>query len=595
MADTLQPAAVIDRRLTVVLLGLPLHRLDAVQDLMDHPTFSQQFRKMARSMPDLERLISRIHAGRCKQSDFLKVLDAFDRISSGFSKLDDMAERFEGTSVKGLINTCPDLGGYMKNLRKMYTLVDEQILPTKGASQECDEAIDAVTLAEEALEQKLESYKKKTGCKALVFWHSAQGQKEIFHIQAPASGFSVPSNWTKTSGTKAFSRYVTPETLPLIRVAKEARETRKMAFAQFYGTLLAEFDKDRETWLKAVRIFAEMDCLLSLAKSSADMDEPKCRPKIVESDSAFIDFEQLRHPCMSLRTDFISNNVQLGKDVARQVLLTGPNTAGKSTLMRSTAMGIILCQLGCFVPATSAVISPVDRIATRMGAYDAIFSGRSTFAVEMDEAKKILTEAGPKSMTILDELGRGTATFDGQSLAEAILHQMATHTLPIGFFSTHYHMLTEAYLHPRPHPNVRCQHMATQVNDEKREVIPLYKLVDGVAESSFGTRECPSLIAWIVFSGWPWPPPCIDSAGHFSCPDVAHLAGVPDSIVTRAEAVSKEFFADLQSKLATRRRSKLPAIAQAGQCFSSISSCHFDHQTNHLMRREHTPQILPFS
>jgi DNA mismatch repair protein MSH6 len=88
------------------------------------------------------------------------------------------------------------------------------------------------------------------------------------------------------------------------------------------------------------------------------------------------------------------------------------------------------------------------------------------------------------------ELGRGTATFDGQSLAEAILHQLATHTLPIGFFSTHYHMLTEAYLYPEPHPNVRCQHMQTQVNDEKREVIPMYKLIDGVAESSFGTREC---------------------------------------------------------------------------------------------------------
>jgi len=124
------------------------------------------------------------------------------------------------------------------------------------------------------------------------------------------------------------------------------------------------------------RIFAEMDCLLSLAKSSADMDEPKVRPTIVESDSAYIDFEDLRHPCMSLRTDFIANNVKLGGDVARQVLLTGPSecetvkrqypraamftlwlfsdTAGKSTMMRSTAMGIILCQLGCFVPAVSA-------------------------------------------------------------------------------------------------------------------------------------------------------------------------------------------------------------------------------------------------
>ena len=101
----------------------------------------------------------------------------------------------------------------------------------------------------------------------------------------------------------------------------------------------------------------------------------------------------------------------------------------------------------------------------------------------------LATSVADNPILLLLELGRGTATFDGQSLAEAILHQLATHTLPIGFFSTHYHMLTEAYLHPEPHPNVRCQHMATQVNDEKREVIPMYKLIDGVAESSFGTRE----------------------------------------------------------------------------------------------------------
>jgi DNA mismatch repair protein MSH6 len=118
-------------------------------------------------------------------------------------------------------------------------------------------------------------------------------------------------------------------------------------------------------------------------------------------------------------------------------------------------------------------------------------------------------------------------------------------------------MLTEAYLYPEPHPNVRCQHMATQVNDEKREVIPMYKLIDGVAESSFGTRE---LLSCLVIS---------QSRRHAEriprfFTDVAHLAGVPDSIVTRAESVSKEFFADLQEKLARRRRSKLSSIAQAG-------------------------------
>lgn len=123
---------------------------------------------------------------------------------------------------------------------------------------------------------------------------------------------------------------------------------------------------------------AELDCLVSLAKASANMDEPKCRPTFIPSETAFIDFEELRHPSMCLRADFIANDVRLGSDstdssketTPRQVLLTGPNMAGKSTLLRMTAAGIIMAQMGCYVPARKAVLSPVDKIQTRMGAYD---------------------------------------------------------------------------------------------------------------------------------------------------------------------------------------------------------------------------------
>lgn len=117
---------------------------------------------------------------------------------------------------------------------------------------------------------------------------------------------------------------------------------------------------------------SELDCLVSLAKTSSSLDEPRCRPNFVESDSAFVDFEELRHPSMCLRSNFIPNNVQLGGpgDEERQILLTGPNMAGKSTLLRMTAAGIIMAQMGCYVPAAKATIAPVDRIQTRMGAYD---------------------------------------------------------------------------------------------------------------------------------------------------------------------------------------------------------------------------------
>ena len=118
------------------------------------------------------------------------------------------------------------------------------------------------------------------------------------------------------------------------------------------------------------RVVAELDCLVSLAKASADLDQPKCRPDFVQTEQAFVDFKDLRHPSMCLRSDFISNDVQLGGTQARMVLLTGPNMAGKSTLLRMTAAGVIMAQLGCYVPAARATIAPIDRIQTRMGAYD---------------------------------------------------------------------------------------------------------------------------------------------------------------------------------------------------------------------------------
>ena len=122
--------------------------------------------------------------------------------------------------------------------------------------------------------------------------------------------------------------------------------------------------------LTMYRVVAELDCLVSLAKASADLDEPKCRPQFVESEQAFVDFEDLRHPSMCLRSDFIPNDVQLGNTLPRTVLLTGPNMAGKSTLLRMTAAGVIMAQLGCYVPAAKARLVPIDKIQTRMGAYD---------------------------------------------------------------------------------------------------------------------------------------------------------------------------------------------------------------------------------
>ncbi|WRT63564.1 uncharacterized protein IL334_000469 [Kwoniella shivajii] len=537
------------KRLFHIWLSTPLRdakaindRLDAVDDILKERggarmDFSGRFSQICKGLPDLERLISRIHARSERESKFLEVIDNFKRLQAGFDEMRSLAEGFDSPSIGGLLRTAPDLTPYLAHMNSLYTVEKGektvQIMPQPGADEESDSAAATVN----QIVSRLDEYfievigslnlRKELRDKC-VYWHSAQGLKELYHIEVPAAT-KVPRNWIKTSGTKSVTRYHTPEILPMIREYQEAVEIQNATKREFYKRLMAEFDKDRAIWLQAVRVIAELDCLVSLAKSTQNMDDPKCRPEFIDSSSAFIDFEDLRHPSMCLRSDFISNNVQLGDTQARQVLLTGPNMAGKSTLLRMTAAGVIMAQLGCYVPASKARLSPVDRIQTRMGAYDNMFASASTFKVELDECAKILREAGPRSLVILDELGRGTSTYDGMAIAGAVLHHLATHTLPLGFFATHYGSLTDDFTY---HPNIRKMHMQTHVDDQLQQVVFLYKLIPGVAESSHGTH-------------------------------VAQMAGVPMEVVNRAQSVSDQFFAQFNAKLNTKRQSSLPLMAQA--------------------------------
>lgn len=238
-----------------------------------------------------------------------------------------------------------------------------------------------------------------------------------------------------------------------------------------------------------------------------------------------IKFEDLRHPCMlSNVTDFIPNDVKLGGDSANINLLTGANAAGKSTILRMTCIAVIMAQIGCYVPASFARLTPVDRIMSRLGANDNIFAAQSTFFVELSETKKILFEATPRSLVILDELGRGTSSWDGVAVAQAVLHHLATHIGAVGFFATHYHSLAEEFA---AHPEVRNKRMRIQVDGSARRVTFLYKLEDGVAEGSFG-MHC------------------------------AAMCGIPGKVIERAEeAAGWEWTGQLKKKFEVARKGGL--------------------------------------
>ncbi|GBE83778.1 DNA mismatch repair protein [Sparassis crispa] len=533
------------KRLFRIWLCMPLRenadinaRLDAVEDLMEHLTFEAEFTSIAKGLPDLERIVSRIHAKSCKVKDFIKVLTSFKTLSDGLARLADTAASFNSKTVLGLLRSAPNLQPNIKHVKAMFKKTEEnadELVPEDGKDETYDEIMEEITSLEEELADELKRLESKVGTR-LTYWHSATGTKDIYLVQTKPKQPGLPKDWIRSGGTKAAERWSVPSLAPTIRKLKEARENRNSAIKGFKNRLFAEFDVDRSVWLRAIRVLAELDCLFSLAKSSAALGEPACRPELVEGDAAWIEFEELRHPALcvssSLKGDFIPNDVKLGGDVGRIALLTGPNMGGKSTAMRMTATGVIMAQLGMLVPAKKARLCAVDSILTRMGAYDAMFSNASTFKVELDECCKILRDATPKSLVILDELGRGTSTYDGMAIAGAVLHQLATHTLALSFFATHYGSLTDDFSY---HPNIRNMHMETMVDDEKRELVFLYKLVKGVASSSFGTH-------------------------------VASLAGVPEEVVKRADVVSKDFAMQFKEKIEGKKNQaagRLPLVAQA--------------------------------
>ncbi|KAG8933876.1 DNA mismatch repair protein msh6 [Tulasnella sp. 419] len=533
------------KRLFRIWLCMPLRdisaineRLDAVDELMssEADNFHKIFTDVVKRLPDLERIISRVHAGSCKVADFLKVLHAFNNLNKGFERLIDASNNFRSGSLRGLLKTAPSLDSYIKNIQDQFvrpadkedSTVDE-LLPAKGKDEDYDAIEDEIKDLDDELQTALQRLSKKTGIK-LTYWNSSLGMKDIYLVQTPTSSKGIPKDWQKASGTKALNRWHVPELASMIRKFKEAHENRNAAIKRFKLRLYDEFDSDRDIWLQAVKVIAEVDCLVSLCKASLDLGEPSCRPQFVECDQAFVEFVQLRHPSLCLKTDsFIPNDIKMGGEAEGIMLLTGANMAGKSTLMRMTAAGIIMAQLGMYVPAASARLAPIDKILTRMGAYDNMFTNSSTFRVEMDEACKILRDATPKSLIVLDELGRGTSTFDGMAIAGAVLHDLATHTLGLALFATHYSGLTEDFQY---HCNVRNMHMATAVDGDKREIVFLYKLVAGTASSSFGTH-------------------------------VANLAGVPSSVVKRAETISRDFALQFQKRMAAKKKSALPLLGQA--------------------------------
>jgi DNA mismatch repair protein MSH6 len=292
--------------------------------------------------------------------------------------------------------------------------------------------------------------------------------KEIFQIEMPVN-IIVPNEYMVLSKTKTLKRYWTPELRKMVNEYLEAKETLAATQESAQAILYEKFSNSRFLWRTVIDSLSVLDCLCSLALFSKSIPEPRCVPKIVENSNAtMLIAESLRHSIVACYCpdQFVANDIHLSSEYGNEhvMILTGANMGGKSTLLRQVGLAAILAQLGAWVPAERLVMTPFDRIFTRLGANDNIIGGESTFKVELSETSKILNQCTDKSLVIIDELGRGTSTFDGVSIAEAVLHYLIEIKKSCVLFSTHYNMICSTFSN---YPNVGLHYLNCLVNEER--------------------------------------------------------------------------------------------------------------------------------
>ena len=283
------------------------------------------------------------------------------------------------------------------------------------------------------MERYIDQMRRQTGLPCLTYVHT----KEKYEIEIPESlEQNRPADMIFTSKRAGHSRYVTHESRKLVGNIEYIEGKLKEQMGLFVGYFFEEFRKKQRIWEGFIEVLAELDCLISLSLYAEQVGG--VRPRFANGVFEII---EAKHPCLA-PSDVIPNDIRLNK---RVMLLTGPNMGGKSTLLRTACLQVVLAQTGSFVPSDSYDCDIIDRIFTRIGASDKLEEGKSTFFIEMEETETILANATSNSLAIMDELGRGTSTYDGMSIAQAVLKDMISRIRGRCMFATHYHSLAQQF------------------------------------------------------------------------------------------------------------------------------------------------------
>ena len=484
-------------------------RLDVVDYLFREPDFRECINEQFHRIGDLERIISKVAVGRVSPREVVQLKNALMAIQPVktaclYAKSDTLKR------IGEQLNLCESLRDRIEKEMQADPpqLVAKGNVIALGYNQELDDLRSIRDNGKQYLLEIQEKEVEQTGITSLKI-----GFNNVFGYYLEVRNTfkdKVPENWIRKQTLAQAERYITPELKEYEEKILGADEKILALETQLYMELI----QDMQEFIPQIQInanlIAHLDCLLSFMKVS--QMQRYVRP--VVDDSEVIDILQGRHPVIETQLpigeQYVPNDVLLDTERQQIMMITGPNMAGKSALLRQTALIVLLAQIGCFVPAERARIGMVDKIFTRVGASDNISLGESTFMVEMTEASNILNNVTPRSLVLFDELGRGTSTYDGISIAWAIVEYLHEHSRAQArtLFATHYHELNEM---EKNFPRIKNFNVSVKEVDGK--IIFVRKLEKGGSEHSFGIH-------------------------------VAEIAGMPRSIVKRANIILKELEKD---------------------------------------------------
>ncbi|MEI8003139.1 MAG: DNA mismatch repair protein MutS [Methanothrix sp.] len=477
-----------------------VRRLSAVEELKDNPVLRESLAEELKGVSDLERLMGRVSCSSASPKEMVVLKSTLARLP----RLQEILENADApylVELKGRLCPCEDIVSLLER-----SIVDDP--PTHlrdggvirdGFDKEIDELHSLLRDGRGWIARLEATEREKTGIKSLkisynnVFGYYLEISRANLHL--------VPQDYIRKQTLANAERFITPELKDMESKVLSAQERSISLEQEIFAGLRDKVAAQARTVQERASALAELDVLVALAAVAAESG--LVRPQFNGEGKLFL--RGGRHPVLdkAMRGGYVPNDVLLDNDHNRLIILTGPNMAGKSTFMRQIAIAVIMAQAGSFVPAAFASLSLVDRIFTRVGAYDDLSAGQSTFMVEMTEIATILGAASKDSLVLLDEVGRGTSTFDGLSLAWAISEYLHSHIKCKCVFATHYHQLTqlEGIL-----PGVKNYSIA--VKEEKGTITFLRTVVPGATDKSYGVH-------------------------------VARLAGVPEAVTKRADQILK--------------------------------------------------------